>query len=161
MDNSFIGLNGFVWWIGIVEDRQDPLKLGRCRVRIFGWHTENKLELPTNDLPWAQAMLPLNDTNPYSPKEADTIVGFFMDGQNAQIPIMMGVLPGIPLDPADPSKGFNDPRTNFVTQPIKYGQSSTGYPRSLDEPTTTRLARGDSDFTPEQITQLENNNAIS
>ena len=160
MDNSFIGLNGFVWWIGIVEDRQDPLKLGRCRVRIFGWHTENKLELPTNDLPWAQAMLPLNDTNPYSPKEADTIVGFFMDGQNAQIPIMMGVLPGIPLDPADPSKGFNDPRTNFVTQPIKYGQSSTGYPRTLDEPTTTRLARGDSDFTPEQITQLENNKAI-
>lgn len=153
-DKNFIGLNGFVWWMGVVEDRQDPLKLGRCKVRIFGWHSEDKVELPTNHLPWAQAMLPLNDTNPYSPKEADTIVGFFMDGQNAQIPVMMGVLPGIPLDPANPAKGFNDPRTSFVSQPKKYGQQETGYPRTLDEPTTTRLARGDSDFTPEQIQQL-------
>lgn len=156
-NNSFMGLNGFVWWVGVVEDRQDPLKLGRCRVRIFGWHTENKLDLPTKDLPWAQAMLPLNDTNPYSPKEADTIVGFFMDGQNAQVPVMMGVLPGIPIDPADPSKGFNDPRTSFVSEPRKYGQEEKGYPRNIDEPTTTRLARGDSDFTPEQISQLRNN----
>lgn len=80
MDKNFAGLNGFVWWVGVVEDRNDPLKLGRCRVRIFGWHTESINELPTKDLPWAQAMLPLNDANAYSPKEADTVVGFFLDG---------------------------------------------------------------------------------
>ena len=32
----------FVWWQGVVEDRNDPLKLGRCRVRILGYHTDNK-----------------------------------------------------------------------------------------------------------------------
>ena len=35
---EFMGTNGFVWWQGVVEDRQDPLQLGRCRVRILGWH---------------------------------------------------------------------------------------------------------------------------
>ena len=30
---DFAGKNGFIWWVGVVEDRQDPLKLGRCRVR--------------------------------------------------------------------------------------------------------------------------------
>lgn len=162
IDKNFAGLNGFVWWVGIVEDRKDPLKLGRCKVRIFGWHTENIADLPTKDLPWAQAMLPLNDANAYSPKESDTVVGFFLDGENAQHPVMMGVLPGIPLTAANPSQGFNDPRTidQIKFAPVKSGQSPTNYPRTLDEPTTTRLARGDSEFKPEQIEQLEQNIAI-
>jgi hypothetical protein len=46
----------FVWWIGIVEDRQDPLKLGRVRVRCVGWHAENKMLLPTNMLPFFYAI---------------------------------------------------------------------------------------------------------
>jgi hypothetical protein len=29
---DFAGKNGFIWWVGFVEDRKDPLKLGRCRV---------------------------------------------------------------------------------------------------------------------------------
>jgi hypothetical protein len=33
---SFAGLNGFAWWMGVVENRNDPLKMGRCQVRIFG-----------------------------------------------------------------------------------------------------------------------------
>ena len=32
----------FVWWQGVVEDRIDPLMLGRCRVRILGYHTDDK-----------------------------------------------------------------------------------------------------------------------
>ena len=42
VSGDFAGKNGFIWWIGVVEDRVDPLKLGRCRVRCFGWHTEEK-----------------------------------------------------------------------------------------------------------------------
>ena len=38
----FQGKDGYIWWHGVVEDRKDPLFLGRCRVRILGWHTENK-----------------------------------------------------------------------------------------------------------------------
>ena len=32
----------FTWWQGVVEDRNDPLKLGRCRVRVLGYHTDKK-----------------------------------------------------------------------------------------------------------------------
>ena len=52
-DPKFMGKNGFVWWVGVVEDRKDPLQLGRCRVRILGFHTEDTNELPTENLAWA------------------------------------------------------------------------------------------------------------
>ena len=66
-DNKyFAGKNGFTWFIGIVEDRQDPLKLGRCRVRCVGWHAEDKMQLPTEMLPWAMVTYPINNTNTYA-----------------------------------------------------------------------------------------------
>jgi hypothetical protein len=96
MMENFIGKDNFVWWIGVVEARDDATGLGRCRVRIFGWHTDNKSTLPTTDLPWAQPMYPINNSNSFSsPRIGDWIVGFFMDGMSGQAPIMMGVLPGL------------------------------------------------------------------
>ena len=94
--NNFAGLSGFIWWVGVIEDIVDPLGAHRCRVRIFGWHTDNKTILPTTDLPWAQAMLPINGSKSLAlPDTGDWVVGFFMDGDSGQFPIMMGVLPGI------------------------------------------------------------------
>ena len=94
--NNFLGLNSFVWWVGVVEDRNDPLGSGRARVRIFGWHTEDTSALPKEDLPWAMPMYPINAPNTFSkPREKDWVVGFFMDGESGQMPIMMGILPGI------------------------------------------------------------------
>jgi hypothetical protein len=94
--NNFIGKDNFVWWVGIVEHRDDPLALGRCQVRIFGWHTDNKMNLPTKDLPWALPMYPINNSKSFSaPRIDDWIMGFFMDGDSAQAPIMMGVIPGL------------------------------------------------------------------
>lgn len=155
-DSQFAGLNGFVWWVGVVEDRQDPLKLGRCRVRIFGWHSENVTEVPTELLPWSQAMMPLNNSNTYTPKESDVVVGFFLDGDNAQTPVMMGVLPGIPLKASNPQQGFNDQRSasQLNVSPSKLEDAKTHYPRHLDEPTTSRLARNQS---PTQIDLAKNN----
>jgi hypothetical protein len=96
LHRNFIGLNGFVWWIGAVETRNDPMGLGRCRVRIFGWHSDDKSAVPTDDLPWAQAMLPVNSPSNFNtPKIGDWVMGFFMDGESGQFPIMMGILPGI------------------------------------------------------------------
>jgi hypothetical protein len=94
--NNFAGLNGFVWWVGIVEDIGDPLASGRARVRIIGWHTDDTSVLPTSLLPWAMPLYPINAAKTFSaPSEGDWIVGFFMDGESGQFPIMMGVLPGI------------------------------------------------------------------
>ena len=162
MSKDFAGLNGFIWWMGVVEDRQDPLKLGRCRVRIVGWHSPNKSELPTKSLPWSQQMTPLNNTNPYAPKEGDMVIGFFIDGDNAQEPVMMGVLPGIPLSAANPQQGFNDPRSaaQLKNAPVKPGETATNYPRVLDEPTTSRLARNDTDSIDKTIVETKKKNKV-
>ena len=53
MNTDFMGRDGFIWFAGVVEDRQDPLKLGRVRVRCLGYHTDDRNVLPTEDLPWA------------------------------------------------------------------------------------------------------------
>jgi len=138
-----------VWWVGVVENRIDPLKLGRCQVRIFGHHSENKQILKTEDLPWAHPILPLNNPNPYAPREGETVTGFFMDGEDAQFPIMVGVLSGIPVNKANETLGFNDPRTadqlnNAPVKPTVFGETATKYPRAIDEPTTPRVARNES-----------------
>jgi len=94
--NNFLGISSFIWWVGIVENRVDPLGFGRCQVRIFGWHTQNQSQLPVTDLPWAQPMYPINNSKSFSaPSLGDWVVGFFMDGESGQYPVMMGVLPGI------------------------------------------------------------------
>ena len=96
----------FIWWQGVVEDRNDPLKLGRCRVRIVGYHTDNKQDgrgIPTKQLPWASASQPITSaamngigTSPTGPVEGTWVFGFFRDGENAQEPVMMGTVGGIP-----------------------------------------------------------------
>ena len=137
---QFMGFDGFVWFMGVVEDRRDPMALGRCRVRIAGLHTE-KMEqgidegIPTEDLPWAHPMQPITSatmngigTTPLGPVEGTWVVGFFRDGENCQEPIMMGTLGGYPTK-APAKTGFNDP--NGI------------YPKAthLGEPDTHRRAR--------------------
>jgi hypothetical protein len=147
-NKNFAGKNGFTWWVGVVEKINDPLKLGRCRVRCAGWHTDNKSILPSDSLPWAQPAMPTNNTSTYPPREGDMVFGFFTDGDNAQDPIILGVLPGIPLTAGNYQQGFNDARTSaeLAAAPVKPEDSATNYPRKLDEPTTSRLARNDTDY---------------
>jgi len=119
----FMGLDGFVWFVGVVEDRNDPDQLGRVRVRCLGFHTENLTDLPTADLPWAHVMHPTTDPSMHgmgnSPSflvEGGWVVGFFRDAAEKQQPIIIGTLPGVPKSSADPTKGFNDPRHQDSTQ---------------------------------------------
>ena len=151
--NNFAGKDGFIWWTGIVEDIQDPLKLGRCRIRCLGWHSPNKMQLPTNMLPWAIPSVPINVSNVYAPKEGDMIFGFFLDGESAQQPVMLGSFPSIPLKAPNRQEPFTDPRTSaeLSAAPVKPYESATNYPRKLDEPTTSRLARNDSDYPSEIV----------
>lgn len=159
-ESNYFGYAGFVWWIGVVEDRHDPLKTGRCRVRIAGSHTSDKKLIPTEELPWAHPMLPLTDSSMLMFKEGDYVVGFYLDGPNAQHPIMMGILPGIPDQLLDKSVGFADPRTDAELKgsprPPKTLESSPGvgvkitefpqaqrYPNVMNEPTISRLARNE------------------
>ena len=58
---NFYGHGDFHHFVGVVEDRQDPQKLGRVRVRVVGLHTHNKEDLPTADLPWSMVALSPTD----------------------------------------------------------------------------------------------------
>lgn len=162
---NFLGLDGFVWWIGVVEDNTDSLRLGRLKVRCFGYHPAKIVEsrvkikrdaddlpvlnskgdptyldetgkellladitagkvktvnenfepidkgVPIRDLPWALVIHPLNTPNLYgTPNIGDYVFGFFLDGQNAQEPAVMGYFP------ADPRAGPGA----FATPPRKY-----------------------------------------
>lgn len=93
-----MGLDGFVWWIGVVEGRaNDPLKAGRVKVRIFGWHDKNTDKLSTDELPWGYPLLPVTDARSIPTyREGDWVVGFFLDARLGQTPIILGVLPAIP-----------------------------------------------------------------
>ena len=149
-----IGYDNFVWWLGVVEDRQDPLKMGRCRVRIFGSHNPNKQLVPTDSLPWAQPMIPVNESlTAGTAQEGDFVFGFFLDGLSSQSPCIIGVFPGIPQEYANNSKGFTDSRTETVlsSSPKKPKISGASWsegtaalnPTILGEPTTSRVSRNE------------------
>jgi len=137
-DKNFLGRNGFIWFTGVVEDRQDPQYLGRVRVRAIGFHTQSKTDLPTADLPWASVLLPTTTAgisglgnSPSALVEGSWVIGYFRDGEMCQEPVIFGSLPGRPSELANSSKGFYDP--NGV------------YPKYKDEPDTNRLAVNDED----------------
>ena len=123
--SEFMGKNGFIWFVGVVEDRTDPKHLGRLRVRCLGYHTEDLVKLPTADLPWAHVMNPITSAtvsgvgqSPLGAVEGSWVVGFFQDGADAQMPVIIGTLPGVPSelptkitagdDGKYPGKGFQD-----------------------------------------------------
>jgi len=164
----------FTWWQGVIEDRSDPDKLGRYKVRIFGYHTGDKVILPTSDLPWAIPMQPVTSaaisgvgTSPSGLVEGSTVIGFFADGNDGQIPIIMGswgcqtLLPedinGDLIDIDRSKLGFYDPRTADEAMAVhglyprqdedpgidSYARVSyNGGTNGLNEPDSSRLARG-------------------
>ena len=157
----FMGQDGFVWFVGVVEDRNDPDQLGRARVRCLGFHSDSIVELPTTDLPWAHVMHPVTDAamhglgnSPSFLVEGSWVIGFFRDAVEKQQPVIMGSLPGTPQEAADPQLGFNDPRspespqTEYLGHPL-YGSYpvdgefyTTKSGHEVGEPDTSRLGRG-------------------
>ncbi len=115
------------FWYGIVEDRQDPLKIGRVRVRVHGVHTHIKDQISTPDLPWAQVLLPTTEAGlsgfgkGNGLVEGSTVFGFWRDENYMQDPVVLGVAAGMPaqgsritikdeLIQRKIEDGFNDPR---------------------------------------------------
>ena len=109
---NFIGKDGFNWWIGQVEndgygfwnalngsfDFSDWDWCNKVKVRIVGYHNPNRKELPTDELPWAQVMMPCTSSqrsgvgSNHQLQVNAWVIGFFMDGASSQIPIVMGTI---------------------------------------------------------------------
>ena len=178
---QFMGLDGFVWFVGVVEDRlNDPSKLGRVRVRCLGYHTEDKNLLPTEDLPWAHVMHPVTDPSmqgmgntPSFLVEGSWVIGFFRDAIEKQQPIIIGSLPGKPNNLPDYKKGFNDPRSPYSEQP-EYALDPVYGPYPVDGIDTTmpsghklrisdtnRLAQGESSETHKSLKKRRKNRQTS
>ena len=156
MNNYFMGQDGFSWFIGVVEDRQDPKKAGRVRVRCLGYHSAKTEDIPTEDLPWASIMMPVTaggnsgvGTSSHFLIEGTWVVGFFRDPAK-QEPVVMGALPGMNTkettdftiaassEVGGKSKGggFKDPKGVYPTELY------------LDKPDTNLLAQESTDTHP-------------
>ena len=105
-NTNFLGRDGFTWWVGQVapynvnKDQDTPEGWGtRYKVRIMGYHPYSTAELPDEDLPWAQVMRPPGTGTGSAGmvktihfNQGDNVIGFFLDGENAQQPIIMGAI---------------------------------------------------------------------
>jgi len=158
LQSHFIGRDGFRWWMGQIApidawQEQNGTGWGnRCKVRILGYHPLDDKELPNQDLPWAQIMLPTtagsgaaNFAQPPKVRPGDVVIGFFMDGDNAQIPVIMGMLGRTDQysdagysNPFSPFTGFtnNVPKPNGKLWPRQTNENKVGSqitPRLLEK----------------------------
>ena len=136
---NFIGQT-FAWFTGVIEDINDPKEMGRVRVRCYGYHNADKVELPTAELPWATPMLPVTSASMTEVGQSATgllegswVIGFFRDGPNAQDPVIMGSIPAISTRPESYEKGFTDPNQRYPVE-AKCGVADTPLAaKSLEE----------------------------
>ena len=107
LKTNFTGKDGFRWWIGqIAPEKVQGDQLNgtgnawgcRLKVRIYGYHPADLTELPDEDLPWAQILLSsqggsgrANRSQSLRVSPGDTVLGFFLDGDDAQLPVVLGI----------------------------------------------------------------------
>ena len=132
-----LGQGGFYFFFGVVEDRNDPMKIGRVKVRCYGIHDENLNLVPKEHLPWATVVAPTTNSEsamPYLP-EGCNVFGFFVDGMEMQVPVVIGTTPGIIGKQRHLDKGFYDPRPNLGTdQPGHPTPNSNGITEPSERP---------------------------
>ena len=113
-NSGFLGA-GFNWWVGQIADDstwRDNILPGkfesanqitgwgrRYKVRIIGLHDQGETEIASDQLPWAQVMYPITagggqGGSGQTPnlRQGNMVFGFFLDGQEQQVPVIMGVL---------------------------------------------------------------------
>jgi len=100
-----MGISNPMWFVGVVENNDDPTKQGRVQVRAFGVHGENTdEEIPTAALPWAICVAGNYEPNNPPPKLNSFVFGMFLDGDEAQHPMIMGLIPAQYTEKHDPDK---------------------------------------------------------
>jgi len=164
---AFLGISEFKHFVGVVEDRFDPQKLGRLRVRCLGIHSADKNKIASSDLPWASVLLPTTSAgisglgqSPSFIVEGAWVWGYFRDGNGLmQEMVIVGTLPGKPAELGNTESGFYDP--NFRLDKDGNPTTISVYPKEMAEPDTNRLAVNDTtkehgSLTSRKAARLEN-----
>lgn len=176
LKSNFIGRDGFRWWIGQVpsieswSDQADGKGWGhRYKVRILGYHPYDTSRLSDEDLPWAGVMMPVtagtgaaNFSESSNVRPGDVVIGFFLDGDNAQIPMIMGsfgrttqiVYSG---DGSSPFKPFTGYTSNIPKKPksVSTAKESTG--QGVDD---NKSSRGVSKNQADKLNQNKSKEAV-
>lgn len=152
-NSGFLGAS-FNWWVGQIADdatwrdnilpgkfenaNQIPGWGRRYKVRIIGLHDQGETEIPSDQLPWAQVMYPVTagggqGASSQTPnlRQGNMVFGFFLDGQEQQVPVIMGVL-------------GNNAQTQLATK-IGDGRVTNTQPGSLATSGNAVSASGDTD----------------
>ena len=149
---NYLGRDGFRWWVGQVapngeytEGQSNGGGWGnRVKVRILGYHPYSVVELPNKDLPWAQCLLSTtagsgarNQATSVKVSPGDTVFGFFLDGDNAQVPVIIGVFG---RTSQVPSADFASPFVPFTgrTERVKNDGSLIANSESNEQNSTTQ-----------------------
>jgi len=167
---GFIG-GSFIWWIGQVADDsswrinlsekqfEDP-KAGvpgwgyRYKVRIIGHHDKDEAIIQSDQLPWAQCMYPVwgggQGATYMTPgiKQGMFVFGFFMDGQDMQVPVIMGVLGNNAKTKLERKTGTEDSGENFTPQSF-YSKNEDEEPNEQKKLKDANLATKNSNLSQE------------
>jgi hypothetical protein len=146
LSDDFYG-DKFRWFIGVVQDIADDR--ARVRVRIFGIHrTEDFERVPNDSLPWALVMYPTTGGQTsggnvsHGLKVGTWVVGFFVDGEDSQQPIVLGVVNG-GQGSVNNSPGGTTGTGAGALSPSRPGDLANVPADSSTGPSTTQLSGGD------------------
>lgn len=141
-NSHFAGRDGFQWFCGQVPSNASQAEQvsegegvgNRCKVRIAGRHPFNVGDLPDEDLPWANLLLPVtagsggaNYAHSSVIQQGDIVFGFYLDGDKQQVPLVIGTFPRTQLvntkgQPTafKPGTGYSDvtpkPISDFISE---------------------------------------------
>jgi hypothetical protein len=164
LKSNFIGRDGFRWWIGQIPPIEDMSGQvdgkgwgNRFKVRIIGYHPYSEAELPNEDLPWAQCLIPTtagsgaaNVATGVQLQPGDTVLGFFLDGDNAQIPVILATF----------GRTFSVPSKNYQSPFVPFTGYSSKVQKAKVTSNQTNENREDSNPSPASVTE-EQADAIS
>jgi len=138
-----VGIKNPLFFVGVVENNNDPRKEQRVQVRAFGIHGTNT-EILTENLPWAICIKGDYDPNGKPgwglPSVDSWVFGFFLDGRDAQQPMILGLIPTQNLTTQTPSeRGWGRIPAGPYGERLALGNE----PENYGQPANSRLARGE------------------
>ena len=133
-----MGISNPLFFVGKVEDILDGGLMGRVKVRAFGIHGAND-EVPVDELPWATCVAGNYDENPTPPPLNSFVFGMFLDGEEGQHPLILGLIPGQYTEKEIPEKDGHGIIPPFAKSILGW----LGGPKDIGEVQSSRLKRAE------------------